>query len=234
MFPVYEVIPDSALSGNQYNINTRPTSITGGNYGIVGDDGQLTIYNGDIINETNSTFYNPVTNNTESITNWSYDYGDRSYNLTLESGDTVTVTYGDENITIVEGDTNYTIYYIIGGGSGSDPDPGPSESPEPTESPDPGESPSPSFPPSGGGGSDDDDYGGIAGWLNGLIKYLSDHLIGVVNLIKRFFTEIPGLFGGYLNFLSAMFPFLPDEAILLLNFGIAAVVVIGIIKAIRR
>ena len=127
-FPVYEVIPDTALSADTYNTNTRPTSISGGNYGIVGDNGQITKVedNSTIINETNNTFYNPATGTTVPIVNWSYDYSDRSYKVTLESGDTATITYGDENITIqettiTEGDTitnNYTIYYLIDG-SGS-------------------------------------------------------------------------------------------------------------------
>ena len=127
-FPVFEIIPDSALSGDTYNINTRPTSISGGNYGIIGDNGQITKVedNSTIINETNNTFYNPATGATVPIVNWSYDYSDRSYKVTLESGDTATITYGDENITIqettiTEGDTitnNYTIYYLIDG-SGS-------------------------------------------------------------------------------------------------------------------
>lgn len=127
--PVYKVTPfNPSGASDTYNINTRPTSITGGNYGIVGDNGQLTKVedNRTIINETNNTFYNPATGQTVPIVNWSYDYSDRSYKVTLESGDTATITYGDENITIqettiTEGDTitnNYTIYYLIDG-SGS-------------------------------------------------------------------------------------------------------------------
>ena len=129
--PIFELIPDSGLSGNTYNINTRPTSITGGNYGIVGDNGQITKVedNSTIINETNNTFYNPATGQTVPITNWSYDYSDRSYKVTLESGNTATITYGDENITIqettiTEGDTitnNYTIYYLIDGSGSENP-----------------------------------------------------------------------------------------------------------------
>lgn len=124
----FEVIPETAILADTYNINTRPTSITGGNYGIVGDNGQITKVenNSTIINETNNTFYNPATGTTVPIVNWSYDYSDRSYKVTLESGDTATITYGDENITIsqittTEGDTitnNYTIYYLVDG-SGS-------------------------------------------------------------------------------------------------------------------
>ncbi|WP_300765298.1 hypothetical protein [uncultured Oscillibacter sp.] len=120
--------PAVSVSGDTYNINTRPTSITGGSYGIVGDNGQITKVedNSTIINETNNTFYNPATGQTVPIVNWSYDYSDRSYKVTLESGDTATITYGDENITIsqittTEGDTitnNHTIYYLVDG-SGS-------------------------------------------------------------------------------------------------------------------
>lgn len=132
--PVFEVIPDTALSDDTYNINTRPTSIIGGNYGIVGDNGQITKVedNSTIVNETNNTYYNPATGTTVPIVNWSYDYSDRSYKVTLESGDTATITYGDENITIsqittTEGDTitnNYTIYYLVDG-SGSENPPAP-------------------------------------------------------------------------------------------------------------
>jgi len=42
------------------------------------------------------------------------------------------------------------------------------------------------------------------------------------------------LFGGFLDFLGALFPYLPEEIMLLLTFGIAAVVFIGILKAVRR
>lgn len=121
-----------SFSGDTYSTTTRPTSITGGNYGIIGDNGQITKIedNSTIVNETNNTYYNPATGGTGTITDWSYDYSTRSYNLTLNTGDIVTVTYGDENITITEttGDTtgdlitnNYTIYYIVeGSGSGSE------------------------------------------------------------------------------------------------------------------
>jgi len=131
-FPVYEVISDAALSGDTYSATTRPTSITGGNYGVVGDNNEITKVedNSTIVNETNNTYYNPATGVTVPIVNWSYDYSDRSYRVTLESGDTATITYGGENISIVEttvvsGDTitnNYTVYYLVeGSGSGGAP-----------------------------------------------------------------------------------------------------------------
>ncbi len=121
--PVLQVVPVSAPSGDIYNTTTRPTSISGGNYGIVGDNGQITRVedNSTIINETNNTYYNPAMGTTVPITNWSYDYSDRSYKVTLESGDTVNVTYGDENITIQEGDTIYNVYYLIDGSGSENP-----------------------------------------------------------------------------------------------------------------
>ena len=296
-FPIFEVIPDSAISDGQYSVTTRPTSITGGNYGIVGDNGQITtvVDNSSIINETNNTYYNPSTGQYYTFNNWTYDYSDRSYNLTLETGDTVTVTYGDQYITIIEGDTIYNIYYIIeGSGSGSD-DGGCTHEWQLTDQKegncltpaqrtytcslcgkqytetDPvlghswriiqtvstkydeegnlvqegytlyecercGEqykSTNDTGPPAVSPGDDVDD-GGLLDWINSLIKYLSDHLSSAVDLILSFFRKIPELFGGFLEFLSAMFPFLPDDIIFLLTFGIAAVVFVGIIKAIRR
>lgn len=121
--PIYKIISDTALSSDTYNINTRPTSITGGNYGIVGDNGQIVKVedNSTIVNETNNTYYNPATGTTVPITNWSYDYSDRSYKVTLESGDTATITYGDENITIQEGDTVYNVYYLVDGSGSENP-----------------------------------------------------------------------------------------------------------------
>ena len=86
-------------------MSSRPTSFTG-DIGIIGDSGQLTKVEGNqIFNETTNNYYNPSTGTTSTVTDWFYDYSDRSYHLTMESGDTVTVTYGDENITIQEGDT---------------------------------------------------------------------------------------------------------------------------------
>lgn len=134
VLPIFEVIPDTVIDKDiTYDMTTRPTSISGGNYGIVGDNGQITKVEGNstIVNETNNTYYNPATGQTVPITNWSYDYSDRSYKLELDGGKTSTVIYGDENITITEttinesGDTitnNYTIYYLIDG-SGSETPP---------------------------------------------------------------------------------------------------------------
>ena len=120
----YIVEPDN-FNLNNYTasiggVSSRPTSFTG-DIGIIGDNGQLTKVEGDqIFNETTNNYYNPSTGTTSTVTDWFYDYSDRSYHLTMESGDTVTVTYGDENITIQEGDTTYNVYYIIEGSASTD------------------------------------------------------------------------------------------------------------------
>lgn len=310
-------------SDTVYNINSRPTSVTG-DYGIIGDDGQIIkVDTSTIINETNNTYTNPSTGTTSTITDWTYDYSDRSYNVTLESGDTVTVTYGDEVILIQEGDTTYNIYYITQGtGGGGEEEPGTdtcqhtyssSVTREPTCTV-PGQTTytcslcghtyTESIPATGhtwtvlqsvtteydqegnliqqgytlyqcsicgeqykdedgtgppgsgedGGGESIWDklgnfLGGLFGGVIGIIEavlgkildalaaltaMIAERLAAVVELVLSFFDEIPHLFVGFLGFLGALFPFLPEEVMLLLTFGIAVLVFIGIIKALRR
>lgn len=78
----------------------------------------------------------------------------------------------------------------------------------------------------------------ILGKLLDALTALSEMLMGkvkdVVEVVLSIFDELPQLFGGFLDFLGIVFPFLPSEITLLLTFGVIAVVFIGIIKAIRR
>lgn len=313
---------DEAISSS-----TRAASFTG-DIGIIGDDGQLTKVEGNqIFNETTNNYYNPSTGDTSTVTDWYYDYSDRSYHLTTEEGDKVTVTYGDENITIQEGDTVYNVYYVINGqgGSGDVGEDGhvhqwgqsttvPATCTVPgsesyscsvcgetktTQIPALGhkwrikqavttkydesgqllqegytiyecercgeeyKSTDGTGPPGGGGQSGgDDDGGGDSIWdklgklfgtlgegildaisallgklLDGLIslaEMLAEKLTAVVEVVAKLFDAIPKLFTGFLAFLESAFSFLPSDVILLLTFGIAAVVFIGIIKAVRR
>lgn len=100
--------------GNTYEISTRVAGDNNtGLYGYV-QDGQLyqsTV--GTIYNETSNIYQNPVTGDTSNISSWQYDYSDRSYTLTTNEGDTVSVTYGDEHVTINEGGTTYNVYYLM-------------------------------------------------------------------------------------------------------------------------
>ena len=308
------VLPDFVT-----DTTSRPSNITG-NYGIIGDNGTISnVTNNTIVNETNNTFTNPSTGETYEITNWSYDYSDRSYNLTLSTGDTVTVTYGDENITINQGDTIYNVYYII---QGSDVTPACQHDYQSTvtveatceaagqltytcskcgdsytktvpakghtwqvkqsvsteyddsgnvtqqgytiykcavcgnEYKDEAGAGPPGKPDSGG----DEDSGSlwsklgslIGSLLSGLLgmiqavlgkildaltslaELIGEKLQGIVELVLSFFDAIPEMFSGFLGFLGAVFGFLPADILLLLTFGVAAVVFIGIIKALRR
>lgn len=72
--------------------------------------------------------------------------------------------------------------------------------------------------------------------LDGLIslaQLITDSLATLLELVAGWFDVIPGLFGGFVAFLSAVFVFLPEDMVVLLTFGLAAVVFIGIIRAIR-
>lgn len=328
-FPFYEVIPDSSLSETTYSTTTRPTSISGGALGIADMDasGQLTgSYtkvedNSSIVNETNNTYYNPATGVTAPITNWSYDYSDRSYKVNLEGGKTSSVTYGDENITIVEttvnesGDTitnNYTIYYL-GDGSGSENPPSTCEhtwaetsSTAPTctvpgsklstcskcqqtkkeavpalghdwqvkqsvttEYDETGQltqqgyiifecsrcheqykSTDGTIPPGGGSGTDpgeedDTTIGGliekllsgvgsiVGGIIKGLLSLLTkavEALAGLAELFTTFVSSLVDLWGGFTSFLSAVFPFLPEEFIIIIELGLILVIAAAVFR----
>ena len=319
---IFKFIPFSITDINfetTYNINSRPTSITG-DYGIIGDNGQIIKVEGDkIINETNNNYYNPATGETTTITDWSYNYEDRSYTVTTESGDTVTITYGDENVTIVEGDTTYNVYYLVNSSGSENPDPGPDacdhtwterSRTEPTcttagkvtstcskcnqtktetipatghtwvvdrtvqttydeegnllqqgytiyscsvcgeqykdmeGTGPPGQEEEKSiwekigdfFGTIGGGFIDiiGAFFGKILDALIALAEMLMDKLKTVVETVLSIFDELPALFGGFLDFLGAIFPFLPPEITTILTFGVIAITFIGILKAVRR
>lgn len=107
--PVFEVIPDTGF-GDIYNITTRATSITGDVYYI--DDGGQAVFaeNVTIVNETNNTFYNPVTKETKPFGDWTYDYTDRRYTCNCDDGITY-ITFGDDCIVIDDGENVYYVYY---------------------------------------------------------------------------------------------------------------------------
>ena len=129
---------------NDYSKATRPAALSGvagalgGVFGTVDAEGNVLPINLDglhIVNEDNGTVYNPVTGDTTTYDEWNYDYSDRSYHFTNTStGNTSTVTYGDENITIREGGNTYNIYYLMDA-SDPTPTPSPSSSSSPTSTP---------------------------------------------------------------------------------------------------
>lgn len=174
-FPVFRVVPDMTADNPApdyttiYNNTTRMGNI-GGNYGTVNNDNSVTQYTTQyIVNEGDKTYTNPVTGQSRPIVDWSYDYDDRSYSLNFEGGDTTTVTYGDEKVSInettIDGNGNtvtnkYEVNYIVNNGGGSD-DPSPSPSPS---------SPVPSTNPGGGSGS-----GSGSGSVNPLSRVFANY-----------------------------------------------------------
>lgn len=307
--------------------SSRPGSITG-DYGVIGDNNTITnIGSQVIINESDLTYTNPATGETHTIESWQYAYGSRKYTIVTGDGNTVTVTYGDENITINEGDTVYNIYYMV---DIPEEDPPCSHSYSHTVLASPtckvtgldqyicdlcghsyqaatpalghtwkiikdvntsydetgaliqegytiyeceicGEqykSTDGSAPPTvnngsssgSGNGSGDSSGGGIfdklgqllgtlgGGLIDGIGKFVGfilDSLISLaemvrdkglkfIDLILSFFERIPGLFGAFPAFLAAVFPFIPEDMLLILEFGLAAVVLLGLIKMWRK
>lgn len=321
--PQVRIQPFSGLvdiTTGDWSVDSRVGSIVG-DYGIVGDNGTIIKSNTQyIINETNNTYTNPATGETTPITNWTYDYSDRSYTCVTDSGNTTTITYGDEHVTIQEGDTIYNVYYITdgsGGGGGDTPGPDHKHSYTSTVTteatcttagvktftcscgdtytekiPSTGhtwvvketvntvygengelitqgytiyrcsvcgeeyKSTDGTAPPSGGGddgksiwerlgdligslgegilGLVEAVVGKILDALTSLIDMINEKLVKVVESVLGVFDVIPSLFGGFLDFLGAVFPFIPEELMNIIILGLAAVIFIGIIKAIRR
>lgn len=100
--------------GNTYDIQTRINGFeNSGKFGYV-ENGQLVQSSvGTIFNETNNTYQNPITGDSHDVASWNYDYVDRSYTITTTQGDTVTVQYGDENVTINDAGQTYNVYYLV-------------------------------------------------------------------------------------------------------------------------
>gem|GEM_PF-5264904 len=182
-----------------------------------------TVYdNTSIVNENTNTVYNPVTGETHNISDWYYDYADRSYTITTDNSQQITITYGDEHLTIQEGGTVYNINYYIygsddddgGNGGGTDggnggnggtspaPDSSPSPSPalSPSPSPNPGASPSPNINPGTVTSVDDDDSGG------GFFSWLGDKLGGLASgVLDLFLGVLKGILGALIDFVIDMF-----------------------------
>lgn len=99
----------------------KPTRITNYNLNLAvtdGDNNIVGLYNDvQIINEDNSTLYNPVTNEYYDIDYWQYDYGDRdihgSLNIENDTDVNFDVTFGDEDVTLRIGDIEYILKYIL-------------------------------------------------------------------------------------------------------------------------
>lgn len=217
--------------------NNRPSIFTPSFTYQDGDEWQVTVdLNGNsLVNEENMTYYNPVTNTTTNITNWTYDYSDRSYTCTTENNTTTTITYGDEYIIINEGDVNntyitYNIYYYTA----------PEDSGDGSDSGSDGEGSG-----SSGSGDSSDDGDGIGGGLGellgsllgglidlitGLISGLIDSLINLVEMTIEKLGQVVNLFGEFGDALKVLWSWLPDEVVTILAAGVSVVVFASVIK----
>ena len=303
---------------NSYGSSTRPGSSDFGFY--FGDDNKLLLDNvANIVNEVNNTYYNPITNTTNNYNNWSYDYSSRTYTLNnTDNSTTTTITYGDEYITIKEGDTIYNIYYYVQQDSSQTPSTcqheytsavttaatcttagvmtytcskcqnsyteaipatGHTWQVAQTVEPETDEdgnvtqkgytlyrcsvcsteykSESGEPPPSGGDDSDGNSiwdklgsligsiFNGILSVLGGilgkvldalisLVGMLTDKLTALVESILTIFDTLPTLFTGFTGFLGAVFGFLPSELLLVMEFGLVAVLFVGLLLLIFK
>ena len=198
-------------------------------------DGKETVSDQQIIDEQGLIYYNPVTNTTTNITNWTYDYSDRSYTCTTENNTTTTISYGDEYITINEGDVNntcitYNIYYYTapensGDGSGSGSDGEGSGSSGSGDSSDDGDG-------IGGGLGEllGSLLGGLIDLITGLISGLIDSLINLVEMTIEKLGQVVNLFGEFGDALKVLWSWLPDEVVTILAAGVSVVVFASVIK----
>lgn len=240
---------------NDYDVNSFTQNIGGensrigkfsGNFGYYGDNGQLiTADNVSIVNEGDKTFYNPATGQSTPIIDWSYDYGDRSYSLSLEGDLSAKVVFGDENVTIKEGDTTYNIYYIT---PIPTPEPTPSTTPTPTPSPTSAPVPTPSGNPQptptdnpgeeGGGGSL---WEKIWDAIAAFFKFIGDLIGRLLLTLLSFFTGIlehvvglVDLFGTFGEIVSSLYTWLPADLQTLIAGALAISLALAVISLFRK
>ena len=192
----------NSINGD-FGTNTRP-----GSYplnGVVVDDvgNRVTVPVVPIIDEIGNTYNNPATGESQAIENWTYDYSDNSYTVTTTNGDTVTITYGSEYITINENNTtvNYIYYLGSGDGSGSDPE-GPQEPVNPGDGG--GDGNGDDSGNNGNGGNGSGNKGGLWWIVADFISFLNDMLFDFMSIgIREFLgiftdssSDIFGILGG--------------------------------------
>lgn len=117
-----EILSVDSSVGDSISAHTRPSisvdASSGDNSSLMlgyMDNGNLVQSQSQsaVFSESANVYTNPVTNNTKTVTSWDYDYTDRSYTLTTNEGEEITVTYGDTNLTINEGGETYNLYYLV-------------------------------------------------------------------------------------------------------------------------
>lgn len=122
-----KVLPAGGLS-NYTSVNTSSANRWGGYVIPSLSDGENLYSDVKIVNEEDLTIYNPVTEESTTYVDSNYDFENREYQFILEDGSNSSLTYGDNEITLVEGDQTYIFYYMIDNpDSGSSDDPSESD-----------------------------------------------------------------------------------------------------------
>lgn len=195
----YDYSPDGFTS--QYGGGSaRPGNLDTGKgtnikFGVTMGDGSVSVIGdvGYLFNEGNKTYYNLETNTYVPVTQWIYDYGDRTYNVDGESGEKVSIAYGDDVVTMVitqpDGSTATYIYsYLL------------AENVTPPA-------------PDGGSGGGGEGGGGILGLLGQLLDVAGGIVTSILDLGSKIFnlgaTIVSGLLDGLQKLLVALF--MPKE-----------------------
>jgi hypothetical protein len=72
--------------------------------------------------------------------------------------------------------------------------------------------------------------GGFGDLFSALFGQAGAGLSMVLGLIRKFFEEIPPTFASFTKFLQEVFSYLPPEFVLIITFGMALMVAVGVIK----
>lgn len=192
----------------------------GGSISYVDDNSNNEIIENQFFDQSTNTYHNPVTDTSSTVESWEYDYSTRTYTGHTENGD-VLIQYGDENITVTEGNNIYHYYYTAPDGSGGNGGSGGS-----------------------GDGSDDDGesiwdklgnllgdlVGGLLDLISGVISGLLDSLIDLVSVTLEKLGSIVDLFGSFGDALKSLWSWLPEDIVTILAAGVSVVVFASVIK----
>lgn len=211
--------PIISVSGSPPVITDLPVG-SGGSISYVDDNSNNEIIENQFFDQSTNTYHNPVTDTSSTVESWEYDYSTRTYTGHTENGD-VFIQYGDENITVTEGNNIYHYYYTAPDGSGGNGGSGGS-----------------------GDGSDNDGesiwdklgellgnlVGGLLDLISGVISGLLDSLIELVSVTLEKLGSIVDLFGSFGDALKSLWSWLPEDIVTILAAGVSVVVFASVIK----
>lgn len=215
-FVRYVNFPIVRYYGGEVDVTDTPIG-GGGSISYVDDNSNNEIIENQFFDQSTNTYHNPITNESQVIEDWEYDYSTRTYTGHTENGD-VLITYGDENISVVEGGNTYNYYYATPDSSGGN---------------------------GGTGGSGDTDgesiwdkighllgelVGGLLDLITGVISGLLDNLIALVETTLDKLGNIVNLFGSFGDALKSLWSWLPEDIVTILAAGVSVVVFASVIK----